>query len=323
MIEIKNLHKAYNETTVLKDINLVIPDGEIYGLVGRSGAGKSTLLRCINGLESYDSGSLTVNGFDIKQHSEKEIREFRKKIGMIFQHFSLMERKSVYQNIALPMKCWGYDKTVIDKKVRELLKIVELEDKIDYKPRALSGGQKQRVAIARALTLDPDILLCDEATSALDPKTTQAILSLLKRINETLHIGIIIVTHQMGVVKKVCHEISILENGEISASGSVSDIFLKQPKSLRNLLGENDDDIWVGHGTVIRITYKENDENSHILSDLVRELNVDFSLSDANLDRYRDTVLGSLAITVEKADLEKICNYLTERAVHWEVLTND
>ena len=206
MIEIKNLKKVWDGDTdpVLNDINLTIQDGEIYALVGRSGAGKSTLLRCINGLTSYQEGSVTVNGVEIKDLDDKEMREMRRHMGMIFQQFSLLERDTVYNNVALPMKCWGYSKEEIDKKVMELLDLVGLTEKKNAKPRNLSGGQKQRVAIARALTMEPNILLCDEATSALDPKTTNSILDLLMEINERIGITVIIVTHQMEVVRKAC-----------------------------------------------------------------------------------------------------------------------
>lgn len=322
MIEIRNLQKSYNNTAILKNISLVIQDSEIYGLVGRSGAGKSTLLRCLNGLEKYDSGSLKIDGFEIKQHSEQKIRHFRKNIGMIFQHFSLMERKTVYQNVALPMQCWGYKNDDIDKRVRELLKVVELEEKINDKPRMLSGGQKQRVAIARALSLNPKILLCDEATSALDPKTTQSILALLKRINETFNIAIVVVTHQMSVVRKICHKVSILERGAISASGPASSVFLEQPQSLKNLLGEEDDELIAGPGKMIKIIYSESSDNNRLLSDMARQLNVGFSLSGAKLERYRDAVLGSLVITVDDERMQDIGQYLTERGISWEELSN-
>ena len=184
MIEIQHLGKSWADGgEVLKDISLDIADGEMYALVGRSGAGKSTLLRCINGLTDYQSGSMVVDGHEIKDMPYKEIRELRRQIGMVFQQFSLLERETVYNNVALPMKCWGYKSEEIDKKVMSLLELVGLADRKDARPRGLSGGQKQRVAIARALTMDPKILLCDEATSALDPKTTSSILDLLMEIN--------------------------------------------------------------------------------------------------------------------------------------------
>ena len=240
MIEINHLCKSFGTLEVLKDISLTVKTGEIYGLVGRSGAGKSTLLRCINGLEDYDSGSLKIDGTEIRDLSKQEIRELRKGIGMIFQQFSLIERRSVYKNVALPMKCWKYDKDRIDKRVHELLELVDIADKINDRPSVLSGGQKQRVAIARALALDSNLLLCDEATSALDPKTTQSVLRLLRDINQKLGLTIIVVTHQMEVVREVCDTISILENGKIAASGTVKDIFLQKPPSLMTLLGKED-----------------------------------------------------------------------------------
>jgi D-methionine transport system ATP-binding protein len=318
-----NLQKYYGEIKVLKNINLTINDGEIYGLVGRSGAGKSTLLRCINGLEKYDSGSLKIDGYEIKQHSDTEIRKFRKNIGMIFQNFSLMERKTVYQNIALPMECWGYKKDDIDKRVKELLKLVDIEEKVWEKPRVLSGGQKQRVAIARALSLNPKILLCDEATSALDPKTTKSILLLLKKINEAFGIAIVFVTHNMSVVRQICHKVSILEDGEIMANGTVSSVFLNQPQSLKNLLGEEIEEIIPENGTNIKIKYTENSVNSRILSNMVSELDVGFAIASAKLEQYRDAVLGSIVINVNEEDVKVVVKYLTDLGVKWEVLNNE
>ncbi|SFL89202.1 methionine ABC transporter ATP-binding protein [Pelosinus propionicus] len=323
MIEISNLQKSFNERKILKNISFTIDDGEICGLVGRSGAGKSTLLRCINGLESYDAGSLKIDGFEVKNHSEKEIRQFRKNIGMIFQSFSLMERKTVYQNVALPMECWGYGKEEIDKRVKELLKIVDIEDKIHEKPRSLSGGQKQRVAIARALTLHPKILLCDEATSALDPKTTQSILLLLKKINETLGIAVVFVTHQMSVVRQICHKVCILENGEIMAKGAVNEVFMDQPQSLRNLLGENEEVILPQDGVTIKISYSGENVNDRLLSDMAQKIGVGFSLVWAKTEKYRDTVLGFVIINVDKNHISLVDKYLNDVGARWEVLTNE
>ncbi|MBQ7895780.1 MAG: ATP-binding cassette domain-containing protein, partial [Oscillospiraceae bacterium] len=278
MIEIKNLRKTWEDdsSVVLDNINLRIEDGDIYALVGRSGAGKSTLLRCINGLTSYQSGSLTVDGCEIKDMSESELRQFRRRIGMIFQQFSLLERCTVYENIALPMKCWKYPKAEIDKKVKELLELVGLTEKMNVKPRNLSGGQKQRIAIARALTMNPSILLCDEATSALDPKTTNSILDLLMEINKKIGITIIIVTHQMEVVRKACNKACILEHGVIKDEGSVKDIFIKQPASLQRLLGEEAEKLpKTGHN--IQIAYLTNDmRDGEFFSKMASELNYVF-----------------------------------------------
>jgi len=239
MIEICDLNKSFGELNVLKNINLTIPTGEIYGLVGRSGAGKSTLLSCMNGLEGYDSGSVKIDGIEVKDRDKDEMRDLRKEMGMIFQTFSLVSRRSVYQNVALPLKCWKYPKQEIDKRVKELLELVEITEKVDERPEVLSGGQKQRVAIARALALNPKILLCDEATSALDPKTTQSVLNLLQDINRKLGLTIVVVTHQMEVIRSCCDNVMILENGKISEQGSVKEIFLRRPVALLNLLGEN------------------------------------------------------------------------------------
>lgn len=249
MIEIRDLRKSFGDSEVIRGVSLNIKEGEIYGLIGHSGAGKSTLLRCINGLESYNDGFLTVMGKDVKKLTNKELREFRKNLGMIFQGLNLLNRKNVFQNIALPMEVWGYSKEVINNKVKELIKLVGLEGKEHYKPRELSGGQKQRVAIARALSLEPKMLLSDEATSALDPKITKDILELLLKINKELNITIVVVTRQMEVVKEVCEKVAL-----IVAEGDVEEVFLNQSKALKKFLG-NGHDILPDNGTNIRIFF--------------------------------------------------------------------
>ncbi|MGO5075113.1 methionine ABC transporter ATP-binding protein [Clostridium sporogenes] len=317
MIEISNLQKFYGDTEVLRDINVEIDKGDIYGLLGVSGAGKSTLLRCINGLESYEAGSLKVNDVEVKKLNEKELRAFRKNIGMIFQQFSLLERKTVYENVALPMECWGYKKQDINKKVKELLELVELGDKIKSKPRELSGGQKQRVAIARALTLDPQILLCDEATSALDPSITNSILELLKKINKELGITIVVVTHQMDVVKQVCNKMAILSKGNLEAKGKVEDIFLDKPKVLEELLGELKDNVIPKKGINIEIIERENIQKGSLLSSLAIDTKVKYSLIWGGTDKYRDKILGSFIINIKNDDKSKIINYLNEKHIEW------
>ncbi|APQ98336.1 methionine ABC transporter ATP-binding protein [Clostridium botulinum] len=317
MIEISNLQKFYGDTKVLRDINVEIDKGDIYGLLGVSGAGKSTLLRCINGLESYEAGSLKVNDVEVKNLNEKELRAFRKNIGMIFQQFSLLERKTVYENVALPMECWGYKKQDIDKKVKELLELVELGDKIKSKPKELSGGQKQRVAIARALTLDPQILLCDEATSALDPSITNSILELLKKINRELGITIVVVTHQMNVVKQVCNKMAILSKGNLEAKGKVEDIFLDKPKVLEELLGKLEDNVIPKQGVNIEIIERENIQKSSLLSSLAIDTKVKYSLVWGGTDKYRDKILGAFVINIKEDDKLKITNYLNEKHIEW------
>ena len=250
MIKLTSVKKNFGHVEVLKDISIEINEGEIYGLIGHSGAGKSTLLRCINGLESYDDGSVNVMGKEIKNLNKNELRAFRKDLGMIFQNFNLLNRKTVYKNIALPLEVWNYDKDKIKDRVLELLKLVDLEDKVNSKPGQLSGGQKQRVAIARALALNPKVLLCDEATSALDPKTTKDILALLNKINKELGITIVVVTHQMEVVKEICEKVALLEDGILVAKGAVEEVFLKPGISIKKFLGEEENDTLPTSGVI-------------------------------------------------------------------------
>lgn len=320
MIEVKNIRKSFGESEVLKDISLSIEEGDIYGIIGHSGAGKSTLLRCLNGLETYNSGSIKVMGKEIKDLSKDEIRELRKNLGMIFQNFNLLSRKNVYENISLPLEVWGYSKEKIDKKVSELLKLISLEDKAYSKPSELSGGQKQRVAIARALALEPKILLCDEATSALDPKTTKDILSLLLKINKELGITIVIVTHQMEVVKEVCENITLLEGGIVKAQGKSSELFLKPGVSLKRFLGEDDADILPDDGTNIKLFFPKDFSENALITKMAKDTNKDFSIVWGRLEKFRGDILGSLIINVDRNDKEEILNYLKNKNVQWEVL---
>lgn len=315
MIEIKGLQKSFGDLTVLDDINLTINDGEIYGLVGKSGAGKSTLLRCINGLEDYSSGSIKVDRVEIKDLDRTELRNYRKSVSMIFQHFPMLGRKTVYENIAFPMKCWKYSKKEVDQKVRELAELVGITDKLDQRPGNLSGGQKQRVAIARALTMNPKILLSDEATSALDPVTTKSILKLLRDINEQLGITIIIVTHQMAVVKEICQKMTLLENGKLVISGEVDKLFLDQPEALRRFLGA--ETLQVEHeGINIQIMIDENEESKNIVSQMSRDLGMDFLIINSEMSQYRDKYLGYLIVNFAD-NKEAVENYLNNSNVIW------
>ena len=224
MIEIIDAKKTFyvknKEVKALKGVSLTIEDGDIYGIVGYSGAGKSTLIRLINAIEKPDSGQVLINGTDINKLSDKDLRNQRKKIGMIFQNFNLLNSVNVYENIAAPLKNHtGLSKEEIDIKVKELLKLVDLSDKEKAYPNQLSGGQKQRVAIARALSNDPEILLCDEATSALDPNTTKSILDLIKEIKKKFNITVVLITHQMEVVKYICNKVSVMDDGYIVEQG--------------------------------------------------------------------------------------------------------
>ena len=233
MIELKNISKDFGSgekaVHAVRDVSLSIGSGEIFGIIGFSGAGKSTLVRCINLLERPSSGSVFVAGQDLTALSAKDLRAARKKIGMIFQHFNLMPSRTVAGNVAYPLKGSGLSKEDIQKKVATLLELVGIGDKADAYPSQLSGGQKQRVAIARALANDPQVLLCDEATSALDPQTTKAILHLLKHLNETLGITIVLITHEMAVVKEICDRVAVMEYGRVVEQGEVFTVFA-EPK---------------------------------------------------------------------------------------------
>ena len=317
MIEIKGLKKSFDGLNVLEDITFTIEENDIFGLMGVSGAGKSTLLRCINGLEKFDEGSLKVNGVEVKDIPKIAIRQFRKNIGMIFQHFSLLERDNVYNNIAFPMKCWGYSKTDIDKRVKELAGLVELSDKLCSKPRELSGGQKQRVAIARALSMEPKILLCDEATSALDPNITGSILDLLKKINKDLNVTIVVVTHQMEVLKRICNNAVIMSSGKIATAGRVEDIFIDRPPVLYELLGKNAQRKQSESGIELEIIRRRDNQNSKDLSELTKETGAVFSLVWGGLDDYGDKLLGSFIINIDKEDKEKVINYLENKNIEW------
>ena len=229
LIQIEHVSKTFsgkNGTVhALDDVSIHVEKGDICGIIGFSGAGKSTLIRLINGLETADSGKVTVCGKELSVLKKQELRTLRRKIGMVFQQFNLLESKTVYHNIALPLILAKTPKAEIEKKVMEVLKIVELEDKKDTYISQLSGGQKQRVGIARALTTDPELLLCDEATSALDPQTTESILKLLKRINREMGVTILLITHQMQVVQMICNKVAVMESGKIVESGSVLEVF--------------------------------------------------------------------------------------------------
>ena len=319
MIKMQNVKKSFGDIEVLKDISLNINEGEIYGLIGHSGAGKSTLLRCINALEDYNDGSIVVMDKEVNKLTEKEKRVFRKDLGMIFQGFNLLNRKTVYDNVALPLQVWGEDKACIKKRVNELLEIVGLSDKAKSKPKELSGGQKQRVAIARALALEPKILLCDEATSALDPKTTKDILSLLDDINKKLGITIV-VTHQMEVVKQICQRVALLQGGVLVAEGKAEEVFLRPEVSLKKFLGEDEEDALPNTGVNIKLFFPSNSSENALITKMARELNIDFSIVGGRLEKFRDEVLGSLTINIDEKDREEVMKYLSSKDVILEVL---
>lgn len=317
MIKIENLSKFYGDTQILFDVNLEVKKGEIFAIVGHSGAGKSTLLRCINGLESYQGGSLKVFDQEIKNLDETQQRHLRRDVGMIFQHFALMARKNVFENVATPLKFWGYKSDETEKRVKELLNLVGLESKAKSYPSELSGGQKQRVAIARALALNPKILLSDEATSALDPNTTNQILELLEKINKELDISVIIVTHEMEVVKSIAKRAILLEGGKIIGSGSIEELFLKPDEKMKEFLGEVE--ILPSTGTNIRLFFPKEVAQNSVITHMARSLNIDFNIVWGKLEKLNDNVLGSLVINIDEKDKENVLNYIKQSGVLWEV----
>ena len=321
MIVLKDVEKQFDDLSVLKGISLEINDHEIYGIIGQSGAGKSTLLRCINGLEDYQSGTITVDGELIDNKDRKKISQQQKKMGMIFQNFNLLERLDVYDNVALPLKFWGQKtKTPEAKaKIEGLIKMVGLEDKIHSRPRELSGGQKQRVAIARALVLDPQILLCDEATSALDPGITKDILDLLQQINKQMGITIVVVTHQMEVVKQICEKVAYIKDGKVLAIGKPEELFIHPDENIKEFLQESTS-LLPEEGVNIQLFFTDESSNEPVITEMARELNVDFSISWAKLEDFRNNIFGSLIITVQPEDQDKVTAFLDRKKVLWEVL---
>lgn len=320
-IVFSNVCKNFADLKALDNISLEIPSGSIFGIVGQSGAGKSTLLRTLNRLEEIDSGNIYVDGVDILNLKGKDLRNYRKKVAMIFQSFALLETRNVFDNIALPLKCNGYKKNQIKERVEELSKIVGLEDKLKNRPRELSGGQKQRVAIARALALEPDMILCDEATSALDPITTQSILDLLKKINKEMNITVVIVTHQMEVVKSVCDEIAIVKNGKLIERGKTAEIFLSSNSALKTLVTE--DEIIPENGINIKLYFSQDCAEQTLITNMARDLDIDFSIVWGKLEKFRDEVLGSLIVNVNDEHLEKVIKYLKEKNISFEVIRKE
>ena len=321
MIKIENLKKFYVKTCVIDDVSLEVKQGEIFAIVGRSGAGKSTLLRCINGLEDYQEGSLKVEGREVRELSAAQIRELRKNIGMIFQHFALMSRRSVAQNVATPLAFWGHPEDRTKRRVAELLELVGLADKANAYPSELSGGQKQRVAIARALALSPKILLSDEATSALDPNTTAQILSLLRRINRELGITIVLVTHEMEVVKGIAQRAILLKGGRVSNSGDIVSLFLHPDENMKEFLGE--EEVLPASGVNIRLFFPPAVAFDSVITHMARALEINFNIVWGKLERLDKNVVGSLVINVEPAHVARVEEFIKNAGVIYEIVSED
>lgn len=312
MIELSRLTKSFADHVVLTDINLFIQEGEIFGIIGKSGAGKSTLLRCINLLERPDNGDVIVDGETITLLTSSKLREARHKMAMIFQQFNLLNSKTVYQNIALPMRIQGMDEATIKNKIDELLPLVELSDKVNAYPAQLSGGQKQRVAIARALSCSPKILLCDEATSALDPETTDSILALLKKINQVYGITMVLITHEMEVVKRSCHRLAVMEAGKIIEMTSIVNVLNNKESVARSLLYAQLSPVLPpslsthltpqqNHHPLVRVFFEGEGATIPFISQTSRELNLDINILLANIDRF-DTVTCGVLVAQLSAD---------------------
>ncbi|MCI6178248.1 MAG: methionine ABC transporter ATP-binding protein [Campylobacter sp.] len=317
MIKISNLKKYYGKNLIINDVSCEINKGEIFAIVGHSGAGKSTLLRCINGLESYQGGLLKVFGKEIKELKERELKELRRDIGMIFQHFALLAQKNAFENIALPLRVWGYDENAIKARVYELLELIGLKDKSRSYPNQLSGGQKQRIAIARALALSPKILLSDEATNALDPNTTRQILELLKRINRELGITIVLVTHEMDAIKSSANRAVLMDGGKIVEQGSIEELFLCPSEVMRGFLGEAE---VLGEGTNIRLSFPQNIASKGFIADMARRLDIEFSIVWGRLERLGEHVLGSLIICLKENDAKSVLDFAKAHGVIAELI---
>lgn len=334
MIKINNLSKSFinlNEKFMAVDnVSLNINKGEIFGIIGLSGAGKSTLIRCLNRLEEPTEGNILIEGVDITRLSKEELRKTRKEIGMIFQHFNLLSQKTVYENIAFPLRLDKMDKSKIDERVNELLDYVGLTDKKYSYPSQLSGGQKQRVAIARAIANNPKILLSDEGTSALDPTTTKSILELLRKIRDELNITIVMITHQMEVVKEICDRVAVMDNGKVVEENSVENLF-KEPKTkvsnsfINSLHGNVEEEIINPedfHGKIIRLSYLGDSAKKPIVSRMIRNFNVDVNIISGNINKLQMSNVGHLVLEFigEEKEVNKAIDYLKNENVHVEVI---
>lgn len=337
MIKIANLNKVFinnngEKTKALNDINLNINKSEIFGIIGLSGAGKSTLIRTINRLEEPTSGSIIIEGLDITTLSKSDLKETRKEIGMIFQHFNLLSSRNVYENIAFPMEIAKKSKSEIDTRVKELINLVGLNSKESSYPSQLSGGQKQRVAIARALANNPKVLLSDEATSALDPNTTKSILNLLKNINSKLGITVVMITHQMEVIREVCNRVAIIEDGEIVELDKVEEVF-SNPKTkiakdfVSNIQHENTELVYPKESgyPVIKISYLGNSAKKPIISNLIKKFDIDINIISGDISQLMSTCVGNLTIQLigVKENIDSSIKYLENENLSVEVIWSE
>ena len=336
MIELKNVSKVFNDGTqeivAVDDVSLHIDEGEIFGIIGYSGAGKSTLVRTLNGLEQPTSGSITVAGKELSRLSGKQLRQSRQKIGMIFQHFNILWSRTVVENIMFPLEIAGVPKKERLERAQELVRLVGLDGREGAYPSELSGGQKQRVGIARALANDPDVLLCDEATSALDPKTTDDVLELLLDINRRLDLTIVIITHEMEVIRKICDRVAVMQGGRVVETGKTTDIFQNPKEKITRefIQQDEDEDIdqllsdfreYFPEGRILRVTYPGNQSRAPIISRVWREFNVDINIISGSIYTTQNSPVGTLYVQVfgDESDVDRAIDEL--QALNTEVLS--
>lgn len=334
MIEFQQVHKTYRvagrEIPALNPTSLTIEDGQVFGLIGHSGAGKSTMLRLINRLEEPSGGKIIVDGEDVTAFNASQLRGFRQQVGMIFQHFNLLASKTVADNVALPLTLAGeLSRSEIDKRVTELLARVGLSDHARKYPAQLSGGQKQRVGIARALSTNPKILLCDEATSALDPQTTASVLQLLAEINRELKLTIVLITHEMDVIRRVCDRVAVMDAGQIVEQGSVAEVFLHPQHATTKRFVQEDEQVDEGEqrddfahvpGRIVRLTFQGDATYTPLLGTVARETGVDYSILAGRIDRIKDIPYGQLTLALIGGDMEAAFAHFKAADVHMEVL---
>ncbi|ERI52670.1 methionine ABC transporter ATP-binding protein [Pseudomonas sp. AOB-7] len=334
MIQFQSVHKAYRvagrEIPALQPTALQIERGQVFGIIGHSGAGKSTLLRLINRLEEPSGGRIEIDGVDVTALDAQGLRRFRQQVGMIFQHFNLLSSKTVADNIAMPLRLAGeLSRAEIDARVAELLARVGLQEHANKYPAQLSGGQKQRVGIARALSTRPKILLCDEATSALDPQTTAAVLQLLAEINRELGLTIVLITHEMDVIRRVCDRVAVMDAGVIVEEGPVAQVFLhpQHPTTRRFVLesehvdeAEQHDDFAHVQGRILRLTFQGEATYAPLLGTVARETGVDYSILAGRIDRIKDTPYGQLTLALTGGDIDAALARFGAAEVHLEVL---
>lgn len=326
MIELKNLSKVYDNgktrVEAIKNINLTIQDGDIFGIIGLSGAGKSTLIRCINFLEKPTEGQVIFDGVDLGAISHKELLKQRQSMSMIFQSFNLLSQRTALDNICYPLEIAGVSKKEARERARELLKIVGLEDKEKSYPVQLSGGQQQRIAIARALATNPRVLLCDEATSALDPNTTASILNLLKEINETMGVTIIIITHEMRVIEQVCNKVAVIDNSQIVEQGDVKEIFTApQSQIAKQLILPKNQGVPMAEGfRCLRLVFDGTSAFEPIISALSRQCDTDVNILGANTKNIDGVAYGQMLIQLPKdeATADKIREFLDSKQVKYK-----